>query len=156
MRMTDSERKLHRKTAAQCFNKTWDYLEKKKRNSADNEMMLNLAHASRYHWSLIGTPMNQAVGDWQVSRVYAALNQPSLSLQFAKSSLESCTKNKLTRILPTAYEAMARAHATAKNHKTARIFLNKAFKQLDASSLDYEDRKIYLDQIRETEKMIQG
>ncbi len=154
MRMSESERRFHRKTAAQCFNKTWDYLEQRSRKADDNAMMLHLAHASRYHWSLVGTPRNRAVGDWQTSRVYAALNQPSLSLQFAKSSLEICKKNKLSEVLATAYEAVARAHAVAKNYRSARSYLSKARKQLGSLNIDDEDRKIYLGQIRETEKMI--
>src|SRR5712692_5667440 len=141
MKMSESERKFHRKTAAQCFNKTWDYLEKKRRNAEDQAMMLHLAHASRYHWSLVGTSRNQAVGDWQTSRVYAALGHPSLSLQFAKASLETAKKNNLSEILATAYEAVARAHAVAKNYRAARIYLSKARKQLGSLSIDDEDQK---------------
>jgi tetratricopeptide (TPR) repeat protein len=154
MRMTESERRFHRKTAAQCFNKTWDYLEKKRRNADDDAMMLHLAHTSRYHWSLVGVPRNQAVGDWQISRVYAAVGQPSLSLQYAKSSLAICKKNRLSEVLANAYEAVARAYAVAKNYRTARSYLSKARKQLGSLNIDDEDRKFYLGQIRETEKMI--
>ncbi|HEV2121095.1 MAG TPA: hypothetical protein VGS11_13460 [Candidatus Bathyarchaeia archaeon] len=152
--MTESERRFHRKTGAQSFNRTWDYLEKKKRNAEDDAMMLHLAHSSRYHWSLVGSPRNQAVGDWQISRVYAALGRPNLSLQFARSSLEIAKKNNLIEILGTAYEAVARAHAVAKNYKVARKYLSKAKKQLGSLNIDEEDRQIYAGQIRETEKMI--
>jgi hypothetical protein len=154
MRMQQSERRFHRKTAAQCFNKTWDYLDKKKRTADHDAIMLHSAHASRYHWSLVGSPGNLAVGDWQISRVYAALDQPSLSLRFAKSSLEIARKNKLPEILVTAYEAMARAHAVAKNFTAARNHLGKALTQLDSLTIEDGDREIYLDQIRETERMI--
>src|SRR6266581_7305438 len=57
--------------------------------------MLHLAHASRYHWSFVGTARNLAVGDWQISRVYAALNQSDLDLHFAKTSLEIVEKTTL-------------------------------------------------------------
>ena len=53
-----------------------------------------------------------------------------------------------------ANEAMARAHATGKKYQLAKEFLDKAKSQLRAASLEEEDRKIYGDQIRETEKMI--
>jgi tetratricopeptide (TPR) repeat protein len=154
MRIAENERRFHRKTAAQCFNKTWDYLERKRRNAKDNAMMLHLAHASRYHWSLVGTARNQSVGDWQTSRVYAAMGQSSLSLQFAKSSLEIARRNNLPEVLATTYEAIARAHAVAKNYKAARNYLDKARKQLSSLTIDREDRLIYLSQIGETEKMI--
>src|SRR5713101_5413183 len=154
MKMSESERRFHRKTAAQCFNKTWDYLEKKRRNAEDEAMMLHLAHASRCHWSLVGGPRNQAVWDWQTSRVYAALGYASLSLQFAKFSLEFAKRSKLSDVLGTAYEAVARAHVVAKNFRTAKSYLSRARKQLDSSNIDDDDRQIYLGQIRETDKMI--
>jgi hypothetical protein len=154
MRMTEAERKFHRQTAAQSFNKTWDYLEMKRRSAKDEEMMLHLAHVSRYHWSLVGTPRNQAVGDWQTSRVYAALGEPALSLQFAKSSFEIAKKNKLSDVCSNAHEAMARAHAVAGNKKLARDHLNTAKEMLESLDVDNEDRKIYLSQILETEKLI--
>ena len=118
--------------------------------------MLHLAHASRYHWSFVWTPKNLAVGDWQISRVYATLNQADLALHFAETSLEIGEKNKLSEILISAYEAMARAHATARNYPIAKQFLDRAKSQLQASALDEEDRKIYDGQIRETELMIEG
>jgi hypothetical protein len=148
------EREFHRKTAARCFNETWDYLEKKGRTDEDNQRMLHLAHASRYHWGLVGTPRNEAVGDWQISRVYAALKQPHLSLLFAKSALEICKKEELREELATAYEAVARAHAVAKDYAPARRYLKLARNQLKALDLGAEDRKLYLSQIDETEKLI--
>jgi len=151
---TKSERTFHRKTAVRCFNGTWDYLEKTKRTEQDDQKMLQLAHASRYHWAFVGTPRNKAVGDWQISRVYAALKQPHLSLLFAMSSLEICKKEKLPDILATAYESVARAYAVTKDSASARKYLRLARDQLNTLNLRPEDRKLYLGQIEETEKLI--
>jgi len=117
-------------------------------------MMLNLAHASRYHWSLIGKPWNFTAGDWQISRVYAALNQSDLALGFAKKALEISKNHNLSEGLIFACEGMARAHAVAREYPLAREFVSKAREQLRVVSLDDEDRKIYSDQIDETERMI--
>ena len=155
MSISNAERQFHRKTAVRCFNRTWDYLEKRDRSLEDDRQMLHLAHTSRFHWSLVGTPRNQAVGDWQVSRVYACLNQPSLALQFARASLETCKRNDLVDLMHTANEAMARAYAVAKDYSNARRFLAKASNQLRKSGIAGEDMKIYQSQIRETEKMIE-
>ena len=151
---SQTDKEFHRKVAAECFNRTWDYLEQKNRSLDDDQMMLNLAHASRYHWSLIGKPWNFTTGDWQISRVYAALNQPDLALSFAKKALETSQKHNLSERLISAYEGMARAHAVATEYPFAREFVSKAREQLHAVSLDDEDRKIYSDQIDETERMI--
>jgi len=152
--MQTADREFHRKTAVECFNITWNYLEKKDRMFHDDHLMLHLAHTSRYHWSFVGTPKNLAIGDWQVSRVYAALKQPDLSLHFAKTSPEIGEKNNLPEVVLTANEAMARAHGAGKKCQLAREFLDQAKSQLSAAPLEEEDRKIYGDQIRETEKMI--
>jgi hypothetical protein len=152
--LSKSEREFHRKTAVRCFNETWDYLDKKERTEQDAQKMLQLAHASRYHWGLVGTPRNKAVGDWQISRVYAALEQPRLSLIFAKSSLEICKKEKLSEVLATAYEAVARAYAVAEDYASARKYLKLARDKLNTLDLKAEDRKVYVGQFDETEGLI--
>jgi glutathione S-transferase len=152
--MLRSEREFHRKTAVRCFNETWVYLDKKVRTKQETLRMLQLAHASRYHWGIVGTPRNEAIGDWQISRVYAALKQPRLSLLFAKSSLEICKREKLPEILVTANEAVARAYAVAEDHLSARKYLKLAREQLATLSLGAQDRRVYLSQIDETEKLI--
>ncbi len=152
--MSQEELDFHRKTARECFNKTWDYLDKKNREPRDEQLMLDLAHASRYHWSFVGNARNFAIADWQVSRVYVALNQPHLALHFARTALETCQKNDLSDILVSGYEGMARAYAIAKDYQSARDYVNKAREQLHSMIADDEDRKIYSDQIRETEEFI--
>ena len=152
--MPQAEHDFHRKIAADCFNRTWDYLEKKNRSPDDDQIMLNLAHASRYHWGLIGKPWNLTTGDWQISRVYATLNQSELALSFAKKALEISEKNNLSERLISAYEGMARAYAVAKEHSSAKEFINRAREQLRNVSLDADDMKTYSDQIDETERMI--
>ena len=152
--LSKSEREFHRKTAVRCFNEAWEYLEKERRTKQDNQKMLQLAHVSRYHWGLAGTPRNEAVGDWQISRVYAALKQPQLSLFFARSSLEACKREKLPEVLTTAYEAVARAYAVAQDYGLARKYLKLARDQLETLDLRAEDKKVYRCQIDETEKLI--
>ena len=153
--MSESELEFHRKTAKKCFNEAWNYLDKKSRDAQEERQMLHLAHASRYHWGLAGTHTNQAVSDWQISRIYATLNQANLALQFARSCLETCEKNALSDTVHTAYEGMARAHAIGGDYKSAREYIAKAREQLARlTGLDEEDRRIYSDQIRETEKLI--
>ena len=154
--MQNGDREFHRKSAVECFNRAWDYLEKKDRTVHDDQLMLHLAHASRYHWSFVGTPKNLAVGDWQISRAYAALGQSDLSLHFAKTSMEIGEKNYLPEIVVTAYEAMARAYASGKKYVLAKEFIDKAKSQLQLLTLDDEDRKVYSGQISNTELLIKS
>jgi tetratricopeptide (TPR) repeat protein len=151
--VSEPEIEFHRKAARECFNKAWDYLDRKERDASDERQMLHLAHASRYHWGFVGDATSLAVGDWQISRAYASLRQPQLALRFAQSALEICQNNDLAEILHTAYEGIARAYAVASDHESAREYLKKAREQLDKLTMDDEDRKAYLDQIRETEEL---
>ena len=116
--------------------------------------MLILAHTSRYHWGLVGNARNLATGEWQISRVYADLKQAEPSLLFAKSSLDLTIKNNLSELLPPAYEGMARAYAVAQQPQLARDYIVKARKELESIE-DKEDKKIYADQINDTESLLQ-
>ena len=151
--LSKQESEFHRRTAKQCFNRAWDYLDKKNRTPAEDMQMLILAHASRYHWGLVGNARSIAVGEWQISRVYADLKQREPSLLFAKSSLDLVRKSNLPGLLPSAYEGIARAYAVAQQHQLAREYLAKARKELE-SIKDEEDQKIYSDQINETESLL--
>ena len=105
---------LHRKMAAHLFNSTWGLLEKKRRTKEDNDTMIHMAHASRYHWGVAGGPKELAIGEWQISRVYAVLDRPEPSLYHAQRSLEICETSSIGGFpLAYAYEAVARAFAIA-------------------------------------------
>jgi hypothetical protein len=111
-KIMSEEKDLHRKFAVDCFNGTWDLIEKEDRTSEEDARMIHMAHASRYHWGEIGTPLNFARGDWQISRVYAILGQGQNALRYAKSCLHLCEENDIGDFdLAFAYEAAARAFA---------------------------------------------
>lgn len=153
--MSNNELEFHKKIAKKCFNEAWDYLDKKSRNVDDEQQMLHLAHASRYHWGFVGSARNFAIGDWQLSRVYAALNEPRLALHFAKSALDITQKNNLSDNLPSAYEGMARAYAVAKEKRSAMEYIKKAREALDkAKVMSAGDKKVYAGQIDETEALL--
>lgn len=103
---------IHHKLAAELFNLTWDLIEKTERTTIDDETMVHAAHASRFHWGVVGTPLNFARGEWLISRVYALVNRPESALVHAEKSIELCLNNGLGRFdLGFAYEATARAHS---------------------------------------------
>jgi hypothetical protein len=78
---------LHRFFASSLFNRVWDLLEEPDRSEAEDEEMLYAAHASRYHWGVVGEPVNLVRGEWQVSCVYAVLKRGSDALHHAQRSL---------------------------------------------------------------------
>ncbi|MBU7033452.1 MAG: hypothetical protein HXS53_13045 [Theionarchaea archaeon] len=137
-----SEEEWHRKTAVNCFNKVWDLLEKKSRIQKEEDTMIHAAHASRFHWGEIGTPLEYERGEWQISRVYAVLDRAEPAMYHAKRCLEICTENNIGDFdLAFAYEAMARAHGVAGETTEVRKFVDLAKKA--GEHIEKEDDKTY-------------
>lgn len=144
----DEERKnWHRKFAADCFNRTWDLLDQESRTPEEDLQMIHTAHASRYHWGEIGTPLEFARGDWQISRVYALLGDGNSALKYARSSLNHCLENGIDDFdLAFAYEALARSSAILKDKKNVDHYhhlAEEAAKGIkDQNNLDYFMREL--------------
>src|SRR6056297_3383811 len=86
---------VHKKLAMDTFNKTWDLLDKTNRSEAENIEMIHTAHASRYHWGQVGTPLEFQRGEWQISRVYAVLEMGESALYHGEIVLKTCEKHDI-------------------------------------------------------------
>ena len=118
---------LHRRLAVDLFNFVWTLLEKPQRSVEENDAMLNAACASCYHWGLVGQPVNQARGQWQISRVCSVLGLAESAAHHARRSLKICRQHNIGDFdLAFAYEALARAAAVAKNADRCRENLQLA------------------------------
>ena len=143
-----SESEWHRKTAARLFNATWKLIVKKHRSAVEVDAMIGMAHASRYHWSVVGGPQELAVGEWQISHVYAVLDRPEPSLYHAERCLEICQASKLGDFaLAYAYEALARAFALAGKARPREACLKLA-KGAGAKIADADERAQFLRDLR--------
>ena len=108
------DKDMHRKMAKGLFNRVWDLLEKKDRTVEEDFKMIHATHASSYHWSEVGTPLEAERGEWQISRVYSVLKQPEAALYHAKYCYEICNESNIKDFdLAFAYEALSRAYAVA-------------------------------------------
>jgi DNA-binding transcriptional MerR regulator len=136
----DAERRL----AASLFNATWTLLEKEQRSRDDDDAMLHMAHASAHHWRQVGRPENIARGEWQCSRVYAALRRPEPCLHHAQRVLDLCRDHGLGDFdLAYAYEALARGHAIAGDADRARACTEQALAAAEDIKED-DDRDLLL------------
>jgi hypothetical protein len=134
----------HRRLGAALFNETWTLMELADRTPEQDEMMVHMAHASRYHWEHAEgvRPENQARGEWQISRVYAVLRRSEPALHHAGRCLQICEAHGIADFdLAFAFEALARAHAIAGHANEARRFTELA---TDAGRKiqDHEDRQL--------------
>jgi hypothetical protein len=100
----------HRAMAAEFFNAVWGLLDKDGRSRDDDLQMIHMAHASRAHWQVAGGAREWAIGEWQISRVYAVLRQPGPALYHAEAALALTEGEAVGAFLAgCAYEVMARA-----------------------------------------------
>jgi hypothetical protein len=131
-----------RALAASLFNRVWELLEKGDRTTADDDEMVNAAHASRLHWTSIGTPRHLAVGDWQISRVYSVLGRAEPAVHHARRCHDlAVTVTDEPWLLASAYEGLARAYAVAGDRAAAVEWKAKAVAQLELVT-DADDREI--------------
>jgi RNA polymerase sigma factor (sigma-70 family) len=143
-----TEKAFHRTQAAQLFNHVWDLLELPVRTVAQDDEMLHAAHASRHHWGVVGTPVNLARGEWQVSRVYSVLGRPEPALHHATRCLEICRANGISDFdIAFAHEALARANALAGNADATAQHLAQAA-ELGAQIVADEDRALFFDDLK--------
>ena len=132
----------HKYFAADCFNRTWGFIEKTDRAPEDDEQMLLLTFASSWHWSQREdcAPTNVSVGYWQISRVFAILGQADNARRYGQLSLEALKdQTGLPFYFGYAYEALARAEMVAGDK--ARMEEHLARAREFAEKVPYPDSK---------------
>jgi DNA-binding transcriptional MerR regulator len=136
-----------RRLAASLFNRTWELLMKPERSVVDDDEMIHTAHASRFHWGVVGNATNWARGEWQCSRVYSVLGRSEPALHHANRCLALSTEHDLSAFdIGAANEALARAYRVAGD--PAHVAEHVAAADEAATRItDEEDRKILVDDL---------
>jgi hypothetical protein len=142
----DLDAATRRRLAADLFNHTWTLIEKADRTPAETDEMIHAAHASRYHWSKVGTTANLGRGEWQCARVYSTLGRGEPALWHARRCIEYAEAawaagEAESFDVPSSYEAMARALAVAGDRAAAEEWRARA-RAAVAAITDPEDRQI--------------
>jgi len=133
----------HKYFSADCFNKTWDHMDKDGgRSTEENMEMLHTAIASLWHWTQREdvTPKNLSIGYWQVSRVYCLIKQPHNARRYGLLSLQYA-KELSPFLKGYAYETLARAEMLADKRVIMKEYLAKAHQMLKQIE-DGEDKNI--------------
>ena len=137
-------REAHQAFASGLFNHTWDLLEKKDRTPEDDEMMINAAHSSLYHWSKIGQQINLQRGEWMVSHVYIILSRTEPAFYHAKICLDLTEKNEIGDFDKAfSLEGYARALALNDNKEESEKYYNFA-KEAGQEIKKKEDKDYFL------------
>ena len=142
------EEKIHMKMAKSLFNKTWDFIDKKQWTQEEEDEMVHAAHASRYHWGVVGKPINFERGEWQISRVYSLLKRSEQALYHAQRCLDICKANDIGDFdIAFAYEAMARAQDIAGNDDEYKKYYDLAMKASEQIQKK-EDKDYFLSELK--------
>lgn len=123
---------FQKEQAIYCFNKTWDLIDLNERTEQDNLNMIHCAHASRYLWGEVGTPLHWERGEWQISKVYYLTGNAESALYHAKACLTICEIENIADFdITFAYEAMANAYKLKGNTEMFQHYKSLAFESLD-------------------------
>ncbi len=76
-------RDWHKSVAVECNNRAWE-LSVRSRSAAEDREMLTAAHASAYHWTLIGTEQNRMRAIMLLAEVHALLGHGNTALSLAE------------------------------------------------------------------------
>ena len=125
--MTQLAAGQERALAIALFNETRRLLDQPERLPVDDEQMVHAAHASAYHWLVVGTAVNQVRAHWLCSRVYAVLARAEPAHWHAERALAGCQADGIGDWdLAFCFEALARAAAVAGDAARTRDWLEAA------------------------------
>ena len=137
------EREYHQKFAKDLFNYTWQLLDKPERSRDEDDRMIHAAHASRFHWGEVGSPVNWARGEWQISRVYTVLKRPEPALYHAQRCLDLCQVNHIGDFdVAYAYEALARAYAIGGKQNDVETYMQLA-REAGEQIAEQDDKELF-------------
>ena len=138
----------HRYFSADCFNKTWELIDKTNRTPAEDEEMIRLSQTSLWHWTQRNdcTRANLAIGYWQVARVYAIVGRADEARRYGQLCLEH-GRHESPFLHAYANEALMRAEIAAGNSAAAAQFRIEALR-LAADVTDSEERDLILNDLR--------
>lgn len=138
-----------RQLAVDLFNHVWTLMTTPDRTPQQDVEMIHAAHASRHHWGEVGTPVNFARGEWQVSRVYSVLDRGEPALVHARLCLDSCVEYGIGDFdIAYAHEAMARAYRALGDQAESTAHAEEA-RRAAADIADPEDREHAMEDIAE-------
>jgi hypothetical protein len=140
----------HKFFSADCFNKTWEYLDKTERTEQENQQMIQLAVASLCHWAQRDdcTNTNLSVGYWQASRAYVSAGLIEEARRYGTLSLHVSQREDVPPFfLGYAHEALARVEALAGNRDLANEHIAEAHRAAEQVT-DAEEQKLLLDDLK--------
>ena len=152
--MTDEpilDPETQRLVAGRLYNHVWDLLDAgDARTASQSAEMVDAAHASNWHWAQIGGLEQAVVGEWMISRVYAAVGNGAEAVHHAQSAftLFHSGTGLPDWLEASVQEGLARAHLAEGDRDAAEFAAHAATDALDKVAED-EDRALIAGQLAE-------
>lgn len=146
MSNTENEDSLewHRYVAAKSNNRAWE-LSTKHRNAAEDQEMLTAAHASAYHWSLVGVELNVMRSTMLLAEVHALLSLGLSSYQYAQDMrayfLSNDTPDWELALTHTVYAHAAYVSGNMEEHASSFAAAEQSIEAI----AEHKEREIVLD-----------
>ena len=154
-RPTEEEiNRWHRWFAIECNNRSWDLAEQETRTPEENREMKSIAFAAAYHWSKVGTPVNDARADLTLAHVLSVLQDGSQARLYAQRALTYFQANPAEDWdLAFAWMELAfAANVAGQADVYARAY--QRAQELGNAIKGEEDRKIFLDEFARIPKPV--
>jgi len=135
----------HRQHAARSNNRAWA-LSTTNRSETEDREMLNAAHASAYHWSVVGTELHNMRATMLLAEVHSALGMAESAVGYANDMWAYFTNQSAVPDWELAFAHTIYAHAAlvAGNKDLYKSSYEQA-QQSIANIADDEDRTIVLE-----------
>jgi hypothetical protein len=74
--------------AVEANNRAWDLIERHERSDAQRRELVNVAHASMYHWSRVGQPVHRLRACVMLAAAYHVLGRDEDASHFAEEAVD--------------------------------------------------------------------
>lgn len=140
--LSDESRQWHREVAMSCNNRAWA-LSVQDRSPLEDREMLDAAHASAWHWNLIGTELNRMRATMLLAEVHAQLGHGKTAMGLATTMRAFFLASEATPDWELAFTHAIYARCAHAAGETAlhRSAYREAVDALSAVA-DEEDRRI--------------
>jgi len=139
----EEQSRWHRRFAVECNNRAWQLADQASCTPAEDEEMLNAAHAAALHWARVGNPLNDARARLLLGHVHARLGNADLALRFASAS-HAYLSGIESPDWEIAFSQAVMAHAAAAGHDHASHQVHYIAARAAGDAIkDAEDRAIF-------------
>ena len=135
----------HRYFAVECNNRAWE-LATAERSAAEDDELLNVAHASAYHWSIAGDELNRMRALMLLAEVHACLAMGTTALTYAERMRSYFLGLEAVDDWELAFVHVIHAHAAASAGKRTEHAESYAAAEAALEAIaDEQDRAVVLE-----------